>query len=184
MTLQNHTIYGLKSNLQNITKHVCMYLTTFLTLWEEEAAEMVASALSLTCNFSSYSHPLTSSKTTPSSSYTLRRHTQNPNYSTNQSFICAALDNNSNNNYNHQRSSSFQKKFLEPLLVATTSLALSFTLFLTDVNSASAFVVTTPRKLQTDELATVRLFQENTPSVVYITNLAVKYFLFLYLFLC
>ncbi|KAL5101282.1 hypothetical protein RYX36_005609 [Vicia faba] len=39
---------------------------------------------------------------------------------------------------------------------------------------ASAFVVTTPRKLQTDELATVRLFQENTPSVVYITNLAVK----------
>jgi hypothetical protein len=29
--------------------------------------------------------------------------------------------------------------------------------------------------LQSDELATVRLFQENTPSVVYITNLAVKY---------
>jgi hypothetical protein len=31
--------------------------------------------------------------------------------------------------------------------------------------------------LQSDELATVRLFQENTPSVVYITNLAVRYVL-------
>lgn len=124
---------------------------------------MAASVLSLACNLSSYSHPLNlSSKTTPSScSYTLRRHSKNPNYSS----ICAALCNNN--------SSSFQK-LLKPLLVATTSLALSFTLFLTDVDSASAFVVTTPRKLQTDELATVRLFQENTPSVVYITNLAVK----------
>ncbi|KAF5208182.1 Protease do-like 1 protein [Thalictrum thalictroides] len=37
-----------------------------------------------------------------------------------------------------------------------------------------AFVVTTPRRLQEDERATVRLFQENTPSVVYITNLAVR----------
>ena len=36
-------------------------------------------------------------------------------------------------------------------------------------------MVATPRKLQADELATVRLFQENTPSVVYITNLAVRY---------
>lgn len=129
---------------------------------------MAASALSLTCNFSSHSHPLNlTSKTTPSCSYTLRRQIKNPNY---YSSICSALCNNNNN----QSSSSFQKKFLEPLLVATTSLALSFTLFLTDVDSASAFVVTTPRKLQTDELATVRLFQENTPSVVYITNLAVK----------
>ncbi|KAG7985608.1 hypothetical protein I3843_03G035100 [Carya illinoinensis] len=63
---------------------------------------------------------------------------------------------------------------LDSLLVLCASLALSFSLFLADVDSASAFVVSTPRKLQSDELATVRLFQENTPSVVYITNLAVR----------
>ncbi|XP_054801853.1 protease Do-like 1, chloroplastic [Prosopis cineraria] len=62
----------------------------------------------------------------------------------------------------------------DSLLLLCTSLALSSALFLADVDPASAFVVTTPRKLQTDELATVRLFQENTPSVVYITNLAVR----------
>ncbi|XP_028771223.1 protease Do-like 1, chloroplastic [Neltuma alba] len=62
----------------------------------------------------------------------------------------------------------------DSLLILCTSVALSSALFLADVDSASAFVVTTPRKLQTDELATVRLFQENTPSVVYITNLAVR----------
>ncbi|KAK4786142.1 hypothetical protein SAY86_002831 [Trapa natans] len=60
------------------------------------------------------------------------------------------------------------------VLTTCTSLALSLSLLIADVDSASAFVVTTPRKLQSDELATVRLFQENTPSVVYITNLAVK----------
>lgn len=64
--------------------------------------------------------------------------------------------------------------FVDSLFVVCTSLALSFSLLLADVDSASAFVVSTPRKLQTDELATVRLFQENTPSVVYITNLATK----------
>ncbi|XP_052197136.1 protease Do-like 1, chloroplastic [Diospyros lotus] len=63
---------------------------------------------------------------------------------------------------------------LDSFFVLCTSVALSFALFIADVDSASAFVVTTPRKLQSDELATVRLFQENTPSVVYITNLAVK----------
>ncbi|CAJ1946727.1 unnamed protein product [Sphenostylis stenocarpa] len=62
----------------------------------------------------------------------------------------------------------------KPLLLLCTSLALSFTLLLSNADSAAAFVVTSPRKLQSDELATVRLFQENTPSVVYITNLAVK----------
>uniref|UniRef100_A0A5B7A9B8 PDZ domain-containing protein n=1 Tax=Davidia involucrata TaxID=16924 RepID=A0A5B7A9B8_DAVIN len=62
----------------------------------------------------------------------------------------------------------------DSLFVVFTSVALSFSLFIADVDSASAFVVSTPRKLQTDELATVRLFQENTPSVVYITNLAVR----------
>ncbi|GAB4849194.1 Protease Do-like 1, chloroplastic [Ancistrocladus abbreviatus] len=63
---------------------------------------------------------------------------------------------------------------IDSLFVLCTSLALSFSLFTADVGPASAFVVTAPRKLQSDELATVRLFQENTPSVVYITNLAVK----------
>ncbi|KAJ1264149.1 hypothetical protein BS78_09G240700 [Paspalum vaginatum] len=56
------------------------------------------------------------------------------------------------------------------LIVALASAAL----ILGDPAAASAFVVATPRKLQADELATVRLFQENTPSVVYITNLAVR----------
>ncbi|XP_062232180.1 protease Do-like 1, chloroplastic [Phragmites australis] len=56
------------------------------------------------------------------------------------------------------------------LIVALASAAL----ILGDAGAASAFVVATPRKLQADEVATVRLFQENTPSVVYITNLAVR----------
>ncbi|KAF8408266.1 hypothetical protein HHK36_007415 [Tetracentron sinense] len=63
---------------------------------------------------------------------------------------------------------------LDSLFVLCTSLALSFSLFVADVDAAAAFVVTTPRKLQSDELATVRLFQDNTPSVVFITNLAVR----------
>lgn len=63
---------------------------------------------------------------------------------------------------------------LVSLLLLCTSIAISFSLFIAEVDSASAFVVTPPRKLQSDELATVRLFQENTPSVVYITNLAVR----------
>ncbi|KAK9119699.1 hypothetical protein Scep_017792 [Stephania cephalantha] len=62
----------------------------------------------------------------------------------------------------------------ESVLVILASLALSLSLFLADVDSAAAFVVTPSRKLQQDELATVRLFKENTPSVVYITNLAVR----------
>ncbi|KAK9117136.1 hypothetical protein Sjap_016083 [Stephania japonica] len=62
----------------------------------------------------------------------------------------------------------------ESVVVFLASLALSLSLFLADVDAASAFVVTPPRKLQQDELATVRLFKENTPSVVYITNLAVR----------
>ncbi|VFQ91898.1 unnamed protein product [Cuscuta campestris] len=77
-----------------------------------------------------------------------------------------------------RRSSSGEKsranKVLDSILVACTSAALSLSLLLADVDHASAFVVTSPRKLQTDELATVRLFQENTPSVVYITNLAAR----------
>ncbi|NP_001289236.1 protease Do-like 1, chloroplastic [Pyrus x bretschneideri] len=63
---------------------------------------------------------------------------------------------------------------LESLLILCASAALSLSLFIADVDPASAFVVTPPRKLQSDELATVQLFQENTPSVVYITNLAAR----------
>ncbi|KAJ8428886.1 hypothetical protein Cgig2_021053 [Carnegiea gigantea] len=73
-----------------------------------------------------------------------------------------------------QKNPIFKAPFLDSLFVICTSLALSFALFVADVDQASAFVVTTQRKLQPDELATVRLFQENTPSVVYITNLATK----------
>jgi hypothetical protein len=46
----------------------------------------------------------------------------------------------------------------------------SASLVLGDACAASAFVVSMPWKLQADELATVRLFQENTPSIVYITS--------------
>ncbi|XVE67927.1 hypothetical protein DITRI_Ditri09bG0027100 [Diplodiscus trichospermus] len=87
------------------------------------------------------------------------------------SLIFDQTKNNTNNNSSNSCtvSSAFDSFFL-----LCASLALSFSLFVTDVGPASAFVVTTPRKLQSDELATVRLFQENTPSVVYITNLAVR----------
>ncbi|KAL8240748.1 hypothetical protein R6Q59_014103 [Mikania micrantha] len=67
------------------------------------------------------------------------------------------------------RSSSFIK-FLNSCVVFFTSVALSVSVFVTDVDTAGAFIVATTRKLQKDELATVRPFQENTPSVVYITN--------------
>ncbi|CAA2973556.1 protease Do-like 1, chloroplastic [Olea europaea subsp. europaea] len=84
-------------------------------------------------------------------------------------------------NYDNYKSLTFElskdgsnvlKKLLDSCFVVCTSVALSVCLFMADVDSASAFVVTTPRKLQTDELATVRLFQENTPSVVNVINLA------------
>ncbi|KAH7301024.1 hypothetical protein KP509_23G008400 [Ceratopteris richardii] len=61
------------------------------------------------------------------------------------------------------------KKFLD----AATSLALALAILGSGLN-AHAFVVPTARRLQSDELATVQLFRENTPSVVYITNLAVR----------
>lgn len=67
------------------------------------------------------------------------------------------------------------KKLVDSVFVLCAGFALSVSLFAGDVDSASAFVVTPPRKLQPDELATVRLFQENTPSVVYVTNLASRY---------
>ncbi|XP_073118487.1 protease Do-like 1, chloroplastic [Henckelia pumila] len=64
------------------------------------------------------------------------------------------------------------KKAVDSFFVLCASAALSVSVLVTDVDSVSALVVSTHRKLQSDELATVRLFQENTPSVVYITNLA------------
>ncbi|KAL9454864.1 hypothetical protein AB3S75_010298 [Citrus x aurantiifolia] len=70
--------------------------------------------------------------------------------------------------------SSSASSAFESLFLFCGSVVLSFTLLFSNVDSASAFVVTPQRKLQTDELATVRLFQENTPSVVNITNLAAR----------
>ncbi|GLT33260.1 hypothetical protein SLA2020_078640 [Shorea laevis] len=99
----------------------------------------------------------------------LRRKSSFPSTHSSSCFRRLIADNNSDNEEN-----SFFSSALDSLLLLCTSFALSFSLFVADVGPASAFVVTPPRKLQSDELATVRLFQENTPSVVYITNLAVK----------
>ncbi|KAL2614244.1 hypothetical protein R1flu_025936 [Riccia fluitans] len=59
------------------------------------------------------------------------------------------------------------------LVVFLTSLAIVLSVTTTGLDSL-AFVAAPPRKLQKEELATVQLFKENTPSVVYITNLAVR----------
>lgn len=59
--------------------------------------------------------------------------------------------------------------------VWVTSAALVVALLVSEPLEATAAAVLAPRKLRGDELATVQLFQENTPSVVYITNLAVRY---------
>lgn len=53
------------------------------------------------------------------------------------------------------------------------SIALTAVLLTWSLPSA-AIVQAAPRQLMGDELATVQLFKENTPSVVYITNLAVR----------
>ncbi|KAK8587767.1 hypothetical protein V6N13_086741 [Hibiscus sabdariffa] len=79
------------------------------------------------------------------------------------------VPNGNSSNNNCVVSSGFDSFF-----ILCTSLALSFSLLVTDVGAASAFVVTPPRKLQSDELATVLLFQDNTPSVVNITNIAAR----------
>ncbi|OIW06667.1 hypothetical protein TanjilG_04061 [Lupinus angustifolius] len=76
--------------------------------------------------------------------------------------------------FSSSSSSSSSSSALDSFVIVCTSLALSLTLVFSNPLSASAFVVNTPRKLQSDELATVNLFQQNTPSVVFITNLAVK----------
>ncbi|XVF58081.1 hypothetical protein PTKIN_Ptkin07bG0033300 [Pterospermum kingtungense] len=76
--------------------------------------------------------------------------------------------------HNTDNNSCIVSSAFDSLFILCTSLAISFSLFVTDVGPASALIQTPPRKLQTDELATVRLFQDNTPSVVNITNLAVR----------
>ncbi|KAJ0112283.1 hypothetical protein Patl1_02743 [Pistacia atlantica] len=99
---------------------------------------------------------------------------------TNSSFILnSSLYNSTPTHYTISKLFLFTKNpllssSLDSFFIFCTSVVLSLSLLLTNVDSASAFVVTPSRKLQTDELATVRLFQENTPSVVYITNLAVR----------
>ncbi|XXG61171.1 hypothetical protein AAC387_Pa04g2889 [Persea americana] len=80
-----------------------------------------------------------------------------------------------NNNKNPEKEKDvFSPSHADSFFIFCASVALSVSLFVADVDAASALVVTPPKKLQSDELATVRLFQENTPSVVYITNLAVR----------
>lgn len=66
-------------------------------------------------------------------------------------------------------------KLSSDVLVWVTSVAIVVLVAMTGPEASNALVMA-PRKLQGDELATVQLFQENTPSVVYITNLAVRYF--------
>lgn len=54
------------------------------------------------------------------------------------------------------------------------SLSVMISVATVKIDDANAYVVTPRKKLQTDELTTVNLFRDNTPSVVYITNLAVR----------
>ncbi|KAI7731164.1 hypothetical protein M8C21_006572 [Ambrosia artemisiifolia] len=124
---------------------------------------------SQTLHLSSNTNPTTLSLSKTFSLYT-HRHTSSINISSSSS---------SHSTYSpvpepHRTSSSPLTKLLDSCFIFCTSVALSVSVFVTDVDPVAAFVVSTPRKLQTDELATVRLFQDNTPSVVYITNLASK----------
>ncbi|KAL7613688.1 protease Do-like 1, chloroplastic [Lactuca sativa] len=132
---------------------------------------MAAYSLLSTCAFSSLpSH----NSTISSLSRTLSLRTPN-SYRHTSCLVASSLREPSHPTYSPTPESTHRSsldKFLNSCFVICTSVALSASVFVTDVDSAAAFVVATPRKLQTDELATVRLFQENTPSVVYITNLA------------
>jgi hypothetical protein len=73
-----------------------------------------------------------------------------------------------------RRWSSLVAKLVAASSVWVTSAAIVVVLLTSAPLDATAAVMA-PRKLRGDELATVQLFQENTPSVVYITNLAVRY---------
>lgn len=64
---------------------------------------------------------------------------------------------------------------LDSVAVFLASLAISVFVVASDVGTPAAFAIASPiRKLQNDELATVSLFKQNTPSVVYITNLSTR----------
>lgn len=68
-----------------------------------------------------------------------------------------------------------EKNYIQSnLWVWCASLSVIISVATVKIDDANAYVVTPRRKLQTDELTTVNLFRENTPSVVYITNLAVR----------
>ncbi|XP_058188255.1 protease Do-like 1, chloroplastic [Rhododendron vialii] len=137
---------------------------------------MAAPYSSLICPHSSSSPTLSLSKTSPKPSLSkpLLLYT-NPNNNNNRitSLLSASLRTPSSP-HNDPLADQRTCAALDSLLVLCASAALSFTLFVADADLASALVVGTPRKLQSDELATVRLFQDNTPSVVYITNLAAR----------
>ncbi|KAH9613343.1 hypothetical protein KSS87_022399 [Heliosperma pusillum] len=151
----------------------------FLSFFHTGMAASTAYSSLIFCSFSSSPRNTTTTKQPISkNNYNINNNT-NPFISssiTNLPKLFTLLDKNKthkcnyNYNYNYPCKSHISLA-LDSLFVLCTSLAVSLTLFVSDVD---AFVVTTPRKLQTDELATVRLFQENTPSVVYITNLATK----------
>lgn len=100
---------------------------------------------------------------------------RNPRNGSGLTSVVSALRKNTISLASESNEKSRINRILDSFVVVCASAALSLALFITDVDRASAFVVTPSRKLQSDELATVRLFQENTPSVVYITNLAAKY---------
>ena len=54
------------------------------------------------------------------------------------------------------------------------SLSVMISVATVNIDDANAYVINPRRRLQTDELTTVNLFRDNTPSVVYITNLVVR----------
>ncbi|CAM6101783.1 unnamed protein product [Calypogeia fissa] len=72
-----------------------------------------------------------------------------------------------------EKFASSTEKLQSDVVVFITSVAIIMSVVTTGLDS-HAFVAAPPRKLQREELATVQLFKDNTPSVVYITNLAVR----------
>lgn len=72
--------------------------------------------------------------------------------------------------FNRPEKNSIQSNFW----VWCASLSVMISVATVKIDDANAYVVTPRRKLQTDELTTVNLFRDNTPSVVYITNIAVR----------
>lgn len=91
-------------------------------------------------------------------------------------FDVAREDNLGERVFGRERWSSWVAKLVTASSAAAvwvTSAAIVVLLVVSEPRDAAALNLA-PRKLQGDELATVQLFQDNTPSVVYITNLAVR----------